>query len=205
MVNKRKLHHYYKLFSYISFWHILTITIVFSIIAVLALRQNNLNAIALRDQLLQVDEENGDVDKAINDLRTYIYSHMNTSLNTGTSVYPPIQLKYRYERLVAQEQERVDKLNGDVYREAQKYCEKRNPTDFSGRNRVPCIQEYVVSHGGEAPKPIPDALYKFDFTSPLWSPDLAGWSLLAAIFFGILTVLRLSLSFWLRSILKQHQ
>jgi hypothetical protein len=204
MADKHKLHHYYRILKQISFWHLLTLTIVFSVIAALALRQNNLTAIKLRDHVLQVDKDNGAVDTALNQLRTYIYNHMNANLDTGTSVYPPIQLKYRYDRLVAAEQDRVNKLSGNVYSEAQKYCEQQNSKDFSGRNRVPCIQEYVTSHGGVQPNPIPDALYKFDFVSPIWSPDLAGFSLLIAGFFAMLTVIRLALSYWLKSILSEH-
>jgi hypothetical protein len=32
----------------------------------------------------------------------------------------------------------------------------------------------------EVPK-IPEALYKFAFVSPRWSPDLAGWSMLVSL------------------------
>jgi hypothetical protein len=35
-------------------------------------------------------------------------------------------------------------------------------------------------------------MYKFDFVSPSWSPDLAGFSLLLAILFGAATVLRIA-------------
>ena len=34
--------------------------------------------------------------------------------------------------------------------------------------------------GAQASAPVPDSMYKFDFVSPSWSPDLAGFSLLGA-------------------------
>jgi hypothetical protein len=72
--------------------------------------------------------------------------------------------------------DRVNATNAQVYTQAQNYCQQLNSTDFSGRNRVPCVTDYVTTHGVSA-NPIPAALYEFDFVSPAWSPDLAGWSL----------------------------
>jgi len=202
-MNKRQIHHYLKFIKKFDFWQFLALAIIFAVISVFALRQNNLHAVALRDNLLKVDQQNGDVNSALNKLRSYIYSHMNTDLASSTSVYPPIQLKYRYERLVAAEKSRVDEANMTIYTDAQHYCEGQNSVDFSGRNRVPCIQQYVSTHG-LSPNPIPDDLYKFDFASPIWSPDLAGWSLFFAGFFGLLAIVRLALQIWLKHSLDEN-
>jgi hypothetical protein len=154
-------------------------------VSVFALRENNLHMVKLRDAVYAADKNDGDVQGALTNLQRYVTAHMNTNLSSGnTSVYPPIQLKYTYDRLRAAN---LQASNASVYNDAQKYCEAQNSTDFSGRNRVPCIEQYVESHGVQ-PKPIPDAMYKFDFISPIWSPDLAGWSLLAALLFAILGV-----------------
>lgn len=131
-------------------------------------------------------------------LREYVHSHMNTSLSTGTSVYPPIQLKHTYDRLVSAEQKRVAAINEKIYVNAQDYCEKQNSADFSGRNRVPCIEKYV-SDRGQKEKSIPDALYKFDFASPTWSPDFAGWSLLAALGLSLALCVRLAVELWAKT------
>ena len=124
---------------------------------------------------------------------------MNTDLSSGpNSVYPPIQLKYTYERLVqAQEQA---KTNDQLYTDAQHYCEKQDSVDFSGHNRVPCIEQYVQSHGGtQTPATnIPDSLYKFDFVSPAWSPDLAGWSMLVAAISWLLLIAALIVDRWFK-------
>ena len=177
--------------------------------AIYALRQNNLGAVRLRDHVLQVDKENGDVETALRELRTYTYSHMNSSLANSTSAYPPIQLKYRYERLVAAEQARVDAANKNntMYNDAQIYCEKTEPQSFLGAGRLGCIQRYIDSHPAGTVVPanqIPDSLYKFDFASPVWSPDLAGWSLVLTGVFALLFVTRLGLEFWFASQFKRH-
>jgi hypothetical protein len=99
---------------------------------------------------------------------------------------------------VAAEKERVSASNARIYTEAQNSCEKQFPGELSGRNRVPCIQDYVAKNGVQE-QPIPDALYKFDFSSPVWSPDLAGWSLVVACLCGFLLIVRISLELWLRN------
>lgn len=160
-------------------WYLLA-ALLSGVVCLGALRSNNLHMVKLREQVYQADKNNGDVRAALTDLQHYVTSHMNTDLTPGrSSVYPPIQLKYTYERLLAAQA--AASSNQQVYSEAQKYCEQQNSSDFSGRNRVPCIADYVSTHGSSLQKPIPDSLYKFDFVSPVWSPDLAGWSLLATI------------------------
>src|SRR5205814_1935226 len=111
----------------------------------------------------------------------YVTSHMNASLSAGPNApYPPIQLQYTYDRAVQAAGTAVNAANAKIYTDAQHYCEQQIPNGFSGRYRITCVQTYVDSHGVKLPT-IPDGLYKFDFLSPRWSPDLAGWSLIATV------------------------
>ncbi len=176
------------------FWKIPTrvflgLFIIFGVASIYSLRNNNLMMIDLRNAVYGADQSGNDVNGALNKLRSYVYAHMNTNLSSGgNTIKPPIQLKYTYERLAQAEQTRLKAANAQVYTDAQNFCQAQNPTDFSGRNRVPCVAEYVTSHGVQA-HPVPAALYQFDFVSPTWSPDLAGWSLLVTITFLLLTIL----------------
>jgi hypothetical protein len=161
-------------------------------VTVVALRGNNLKMIQLRDDVYQADQQNGDVEAALLQLRKYVYAHMNTDLSSGQgAVYPPIQLKYTYDRLKQAEQARVKQATSQIYTDAQNYCEQQDPTSFSGRNRVPCIEAYVSEHKATEAT-IPDALYKFDFISPKWSPDYAGISLLVSCLLLLLLILRIT-------------
>jgi hypothetical protein len=196
-MNKRYLHHLWTKLRYLSYWHFLVAAAILGLIAVLALRQNNITALRLRENVVKVDQENGDVEGALRTLRQYVYSHMNTNLSTGNGIYPPIQLKYTYERLVATEKNRVSDENAKIYNDAQNYCEAKFPKGLSGSGRIPCIQQFIDSHGVKE-RAIPDSLYKFDFVSPPWSPDLAGLSIVAAGVFGVLAVARFGLEYWLR-------
>lgn len=154
----------------------------------------------LKQAVYAADRDNTDVPGALRRLQAYVTAHMNTNLSTGTSVYPPIQLKYTYDRLVQARNDRLGQTDPQLYTEAQHYCEQQDSVDFSGHNRVPCIEQYVQTHAGATDKlpAIPADLYKFSFASPSWSPDLAGWTLVIAIVSGALFVITLATDLWLR-------
>jgi hypothetical protein len=189
-MNKRTLHHYARRLDRLKPWYFFALALVSGVICIFALRANNQHMVVLREAVYKADRENGDVQGALQDLQAYVTRHMNTNLDAGpNAVYPPIQLQYTYQRLVEAQGAGRAKANQDLYTEAQKYCESQNSQDFSGRNRVPCIQQYVQARTTPATAPIPDALYKFSFVTPKWSPDLAGWSMVVAILSAVAGVI----------------
>lgn len=158
----------------------LALFIASSALAIYALRHNNQTMVKLRADVYAADQASGDINTALNKLREYVYGHMNTNLASGgNAIKPPIQLKYTYERLLEAEQSKIAAANSKIYTDAQNYCQARIPAGASGSGRVPCVQDYVTNHAVKT-TPIPTGLYQFDFISPTWSPDLAGWSLAAA-------------------------
>lgn len=197
-MNKRHLHHLWTKLRRIKPWYFLILAIISGLICIMALRANNEHMIVLRDAVYAADKNNTGVEAPLRDLQAYVTSHMNTNLSAGSNaVYPPVQLKYTYERLTAAQKEQYAK-NSTIYNEAQHYCEAQNSSDFSGRNRVPCIEQYVQAHSSAQPVAIPDSLYKFSFASPRWSPDLAGWSMLVAVLSGLLFLITAPISWLLK-------
>lgn len=169
------------------------------------LRANNLKMIELRQAVYDADKNNGDVETALNQLRQFVYVHMNTSLRTSqASSEPPIQLENRFKRAVAAEQARVAALGtaNQVYIEAQNQCET---SSIPLTARAQCIQNYVSDHGQGIPElnlP-PKEFYTFDFASPWWSPDPAGWSLVMALLFSLLLITRLLTGMFIKSYIKK--
>lgn len=189
-MHKKHLHHLWTRVRPIKTSYLFAAFLVCGAVAVWALRSNYIAMTQLREAVYQADREQGDVAGALQKLRSHVNSHMNTRLSGGPeAVYPPIQLKETYQRLVDAEQSRFQAENVALYTQAQLHCERQNPDSFSGGSRVPCIEQYVKQKG-KTPRQIPDALYKFDFASPRWAPDLAGWSLAAAGLLLIATLLR---------------
>lgn len=157
------------------------VAIISAIVCLFGLRANNEHMVKLRNAVYTADQNNGNVTLSLQNLQAYVTRHMNTNLSTGNgSIYPPIQLKYTYQRLLANESAIAASNNSSLYTQAQNYCQGAIPTGFSGRYRVPCIEQYVENHDTNLPT-VPDALYKFNFVSPTWSPDLAGWTMMLAI------------------------
>jgi hypothetical protein len=201
-MNKRHLHHFLKLLRHIRAWYLVIAIVITAGVAVTELRSNSIKAVELRDRVLQVDKQNGNTEAALRDLREHVYTHMNSKLSVPGGAYPPVQLKYRYDRLVAAEKKRVTQINAKLYTEAQGYCEAMIPTGRS-LSRIDCIQNYITTKGGAKEKAIPDSLYKFDFVPPVWSPDLAGWSLVLLVVLMMLLVVRTAALLWLKHTLHE--
>ena len=167
--------------------------IISAAITVVSLRANNIKMINLRQAVYTADQQNGDINKSLNDLRQFVYRHMNTNLKSGSSSSePPIQLVNQFNRDIDAERQRIAALGSadTVYINAQTTCEKAG---VPITQRAQCIQDYVTKNGKGIPQlnlPVKE-VYTFDFTSPLWSPDLAGFSLIVTIVFGVMISVRL--------------
>lgn len=196
-MNKRRLHHLWTKLRLVRPLYVFILLIICTSVTIYSLRQNNLTMVRLRENVYQTDKNNGNVQAALEKLQAYVVGNMNTSLTQGSgSVYPPIQLTYTYDRLEQAALENQNQsANTQIYTDAENYCQQLDPTDFSGHNRVPCVEQYVESHGISAPT-VPASLYEFDFVSPTWSPDFAGWSLLASVFLLLFLVVLVATDWW---------
>lgn len=198
--DKRRLYRFWKYFRTIKPLYLVVALLLLVTVSIIALRHNNQTMIKLREAVYAADEQDGDTEAALQALRQHVYGHMNTNLAAGDNpVYPPIQLKHTYERLVLAEQQKAAQGEEDIYTQAQRHCERLHPESYSGGPRVPCIQQYVADRGVEV-QAVPDSLYKFDFVSPRWSPDLAGWSIVLSIATAGLLALRLVVPVVLRQL-----
>ncbi len=198
-MNKRRLHHYYTKIRPIKARYLLLLALVFLGLSVYGLRQNNLRMLELRNEVVTADRQNGNVEGALRNLREYVYSHMNTDLSGGPSaINPPIQLKARYERLVAEREKTAGQTNEEVKRQGEAVCAAQYPGEGYNSPRVACVQRYVQENASEAGD-IPQDLYKFDFVNPRWTPDFAGITLVFGVFFSLLFLARAILGYWARN------
>lgn len=195
-MNKAKIHHIWKKTRWLSLIIIVIGFVSFTSLAILALRQNNLTMLELKNAVYVADENNQGLEQALINLRNYIYSHMNTNLRSSSSSEAPIQLINQFNRYISAEQARLA-LNGEsskVYAEAQANCEKPELTLTA---RAQCIQEYVVIHGGDFRelRVPPKELYAYDFASPRFTLDIAGISIIFSIIFLVMLIARLLIGF----------
>lgn len=160
--------------------------------------------VTLRAAVFKADEDNSNTEEALRELREYVFAHMNTNLSSGpNAVKPPIQLKYRYERLAAAEKAAYEAAAAKMVATAEATCVAQFPGSVFSQARLNCARNYAAANP-VAQKSIPDDLYKFDFVSPKWSPDLAGWSIVLSVLFLVLFVLRFSSELVIRHELKSR-
>lgn len=206
-MDKRRAYHLLKVIKKVPGLLLVAFSLLFLVIGIFALRNNNLRMLELRAAVFEADKNDGDIESALRTLREHVYAHMNTSLTAGNNaIRPPIQLEHRYNRLLEAELAKKQSSNEQVYTDAQVHCEKEVPTGHSGSGRIPCIQAYVDTHGTkEQTITINKDLYTFDFLSPRWSPDLAGWSLVLSVIFFVLSAIRFLSSYLIRKQLHGHE
>ncbi|HEX5456350.1 MAG TPA: hypothetical protein VFW77_03200 [Candidatus Saccharimonadales bacterium] len=196
MTDKQRLRYHYKHLKRVKPVYFLILAVFFLMLAIYGLRQNYSEMVKLRTAVATADEENGDVEGALRNLRGFVYNHMNTNLSSGNvSIKPPIQLRYRYERLVKKEQASAAAINKDVKQKGEQACHAKYPAGIFNNLRVSCVAAYIRNHSVK-PNPIPEELYKFDFISPSWSPDLAGISLLLFFLTIAAMVIRIALGYF---------
>ena len=200
-IHKRKLHHYLTVIRHINSWVIVALIVIFTGLAVYGLRQNNLRMVELRNNVLAVDQANGDRDAALRALGDHITNHMNTTLNR------PVELVYSFNRAVEEARKDAEaNTNSDIYRRAQNNCEI---SSIPLTARAQCIQDFVSENAAPGENPAPLELpskdfYIYTWASPAWSPDLAGISILMALLLSFFLAVRIAAVMIIKRVLKSH-
>jgi hypothetical protein len=192
-MDKSKLHHYWVKYRTPTLFIPLIGLAISGALFIYGMRSNNITMLQLKEAVIVADQQNGDIEGALQELRAYVTTHMNTNMRSDNSTEPPIQLVNQFNRYIEQEQARIAS-QGDankVYQEAQASCETGA---IPLTARAQCIQEYVTANGGNNVSELvlpPKELYTFDFASPRWAPDLPGITMIISIIFGVLLATRL--------------
>ena len=184
-------------------WQLLLIFVLLAFISATFLRLNNVGMVERRRAVSSADKA-GDatqIQERLYDLQRYAASHMNAE--TGS-----IYLQEQYNRDAKSAMEKAAQAtngSGTTYQEqADAICKPR----FSGWSPayVQCVYQELTKMGGAESLPatkLPDEnLYHYRFYSPLWSPDFAGFSVLATLLVFFVIISRFTGVVILRVILK---
>lgn len=206
MADKERLRNSIKGLQRVKTWQLIVLLLIASVIAATFLRLNNIGMIERRVAVESADKA-GDADILVNrlyDLQRYVSSHMNTDLGRG------IYLEYSHNRanLAWQEgQYGVTNPNGNVYKKADEACSP-NFAVYTTAYQL-CItselEKFPPANEVEANKNKPHIeSYIHSFSSPRWTPDFAGWSLLVCAFILLLIIIRLVSIGILKLMLNRH-
>ena len=204
MADKRRVKKSIRNLQRIKTWQLVVLLILAGFIAATFLRMNNVGMIQRREAVHAADKAgNTDQTKArLYDLQRYAAAHMNAS--TG-----PVYLQDQYDRdsKAALEAATDTRSGSNSYNaQAEAVCKPQ----FQGYSSayLECFMNELSKHPTsdkitEPQLPSP-ALYKYDFASPVWSPDFAGWSVVACVAILLLIVARVTSVLLLKAMLKRH-
>ncbi len=161
-------HHLKKV--HIKTWQLGLITLVLLLLSALALRQNNLKMVELRNAVVVADKTGEGVSESLEALNMYIFDHMNTQ------VVRPVELVNTYNRKAQEVLLAAQKGSGrDIYAEGTAACERRG---IPLSSIAQCIAQYGNDNAPSVAQQkiqLPEKnLFIYSFASPVWTPDVAG-------------------------------
>lgn len=208
--NKHRLRQILHVIKTVRSWQLIVILLLAILASASLLRLNSLGMAERRSAVLAADEkgDNAATKTAIVDLQRYISRHMNTDMAGG------FYLTKSYERdrdAALASANDVSNPNSSVYQQASIECRERfrGGTSSFRNDYVQCVIERVSALSPQADTaadinlPRADA-YKISFVSPLWSPDIAGFSVAFCLLIIIVLVLRLVALVVLRALVRRH-
>lgn len=206
MADKRRVRKTIKDLQRIKTWQLLVLLLLVGFISATFLRLNNIGMVQRRTAVVSADKK-GDESATIQrllDLQQYVSSHMNTDLGKGVYLETTYQIDSQKALDVASSN---GDQNGNIYEKAQEVCAPQF-THYS--------TAYLQCTTGELAKypaasnlvdqvnlPNPNA-YLHDFASPVWSPDFAGWSIVAFVVIVLMIIARLVSLGILKLMLRRH-
>ena len=205
MSNRREAAHILQRIRHVKTWQLFVILLLMLLVSATFLRLNNIGMVERRNAVLNADK-NGNETALRNNLyalQRHASAHMNASSGT---VYLEESYKREAMRLV-DEAKKSSTVVKDVIEKADAACRAQ----FPGYS-----QAYVQCNASEQAKysgtqttqsaitfPNPE-LYRHEYSSPFWSPDFAGWTLLICVLITGVIVIRLIMLGILRLLLHKH-
>ncbi len=188
MERKRRLHIDIKRLQQLKTWQLLIILVLLGFVTATFLRLNSVGMAERRAAVLNADKagDTTEIARRIVDLQRFAATHMNA--DTGR-----IELTEQYKRDTASLVAGASGGSGsNAYALADAVCKPQFPPSTYPAGYQQCMLTESAKHPID-PKilgntKLPDAaLYRYEFVSPLWTPDWAGWSALLCL--GIIVVI----------------
>lgn len=206
MADKKKIKKELWRLQKIKTWQLLILLILMLFVAATFLRLNNIGMDERRKAVLVADSsgDNEITKSRLYDLQRFIADHMNTDLGNG------IYLESGYKRDVQTAYDNAAKdsnPNGNIYKKAQEVCAPKF-THWSVAY-IQCttdeLAKYPAASNLVSEVNLPKAeAYKYNYISPLWSPDFAGWSVLICVVILLMIIVRLTAVVLLKLLLRHH-
>ncbi|HEY0964873.1 MAG TPA: hypothetical protein VGE13_00135 [Candidatus Saccharimonadales bacterium] len=207
MADKRRVQKGIQRLQQVKTWQLVIVLILCGLLSATFLRLNNIGMIERRTAVKQADERGDEAAIANNlfALQRWSASHMNADSDA-------FYLEHSYQRDVkkaTQSRKGTSNVTGRIVKEADRICKARFGNVYSSayvlcfaEEQARLIKKYPqMSVSVKLPNP---ELYRHEFSSPLWSPDFAGWSLLLCGVIILVIIFRLLSLVLLKMLLRRH-
>lgn len=209
-MNKQTLHKVLTTITHVKTWQLVILLLIGGVLSVSFLRLNNLEMDKRRTAVMEADRlaDKEATQARMVELQRYVSAHMNTSLGKG------FYLEHEYNR------DKADALNvatsdtnpnAAIYQQASIECRNRFQGGVASfrNDYVACVAERVKALSPSSDPTsglnLPKAeSYHYNFASPLWSPDLAGFSVLFCVIITSVILLRAIAAVMIRLVLKHR-
>ena len=223
MVGKGKIKKRLKQIQLLKNWQLFILLLLVIFVDLTALRLNNVGMVRRREAVEAADKA-GDVEaarKATIELANYVYNHMNS----GGIVYSDEthwfkvnrEVKIVWANIYESDMRKAEQIareaesnnpNGNIFKKAEEACRPRFHGGYSLAYQQCILDEqnkYPASNQGQIKAQYPNiSEYTYNFVTPLWSPDLAGWTTLLAFIIIIMIIVKMIITTILKLILKKY-
>ena len=204
-MGKHRIKKLLKKIEALKIWQLVILLIMSFFVIATALRLNNVEMIRRREAVISADKELN-LEKAIDrlkELRDFTSKHMNTSTT--------VQLEKIYLDETEQMKEQASKNYGvEITAKARAVCDPRFQSIGYGVQYSQCFADELAKYNRDNAKiddkiKFPEAsLYINRFSSPFWTPDLMGWTVVVAVIIIILIIFKIINVLILKMILKKY-
>jgi len=206
VVNKKHVKRSLSQLQRIKTWQLVIILILAGFISATFLRLNNIGMVQRRSAVYTADKvgDNTTTQNRLYDLQRFVSSHMNTDMGSGVTLTATYNRDYK-QALIEKEKASASP-NGNIYAKAQQVCAPRYSSWSPAY--VQCtvneLAKYPAGASLNNKVNLSSGPYKYNFASPLWSPDFAGWSVLVCVVILIMIIARFTGVVILRILLRRH-
>ena len=212
MADKKRVKRSIKQLQRIKTWQLFILLLLTVLIAATFLRLNNIGMVERREAVLAADKaaDSEALQNRLYDLQRYVSAHMNANPDR-------VALEGLYQRDSQKAKEAAQAAgtnnpNGNVYQKAADVCDpigKAQGWRWPDPRYIACVDtelsKYPAANGPTQSIQLPNVnMYYHSFVSPMWSPDFAGWSVVACIIIILMILARIASLIVLRALLKRH-
>ena len=206
MADKRNVKKSIKQLQRVKTWQLIVLLILLLLISATFLRLNNIGMSERRSAVLSADKAGviDDIQNRLYDLQRYSSEHMNA----GSGVfYLENQYRRDVQKIVEIANRNDSNPDNNINVKADAIC--KSQYDQYSQAYVYCVRDELAKY-----PPLPDSqqqlafpnteLYRYETSSPLWSPDFAGLFVALVIFVIIVILIRLISLLILKMLLRRH-